>query len=135
VPRRTDRPACGCLVVEGVTGESRPNTEDEHGSHEPIACATYSLHLGGTMKTIGLTISFAVIGLGVGYLIFGQVHGHYIDIESLFSAPSGFVENIAYAALGVGQIRQNILISGAVGAIVGLFLGMMSSRKRARADA
>ncbi|RMG48252.1 MAG: hypothetical protein D6723_15375 [Acidobacteria bacterium] len=118
-----------------MTGESRPNAKDERESHEPMACAISSLHLEGTMKTIGLTILFAVIGLGVGYLIFGQVHGHYIDIESLFSTPSGFVENIAYAALGVGKIRQHILISGVVGAIVGLFLGMMSSRKKAQAGA
>jgi len=51
-------------------------------------------------------------------------------VDRLFSAPQGIFDNIAHTAFGIDKIRQNILISGAVGAMIGLLIGSFSSKKK-----
>jgi len=81
------------------------------------------------MKTLLTAIVLAAVGLGVGYLIFGQVNGSYVEIGSLIREPKGVVDNVTSAALGLGKMRQSILICGAVGAVLGVLVGAFGGRR------
>lgn len=73
-------------------------------------------------KTLTLIIVFAVIGLVIGYLIFGRIGGEYVSLNAIFGANSNALESFGRKLSGLTQIKQNILISGAVGAILGLVI-------------
>lgn len=80
-------------------------------------------------RIIVTAVIVAVIGLVVGYLIFGQnVAGDYIAIDRLIQIPDedsigGALQEIGQAVTGIREARQNILISGAVGLAVGAIIG------------
>jgi len=81
------------------------------------------------MKIIGLLIVCTIIGLTIGYFIFGQVNGKYVSIEDIFSSPDSFMSRTINNLTGIDDIRQNILISGIIGAIIGLFIGIILTKK------
>jgi len=64
-------------------------------------------------------ILFAIVGLILGYLIFGRISGEYVDISTIFHGSSGALESFGRKLAGITKMRQNILISGGVGAVVG----------------
>jgi hypothetical protein len=66
----------------------------------------------------GMTLG-AALGLIVGYVAFGHVNGHLVPIGHLLFAPQGVLENVAYWALGLGEIRRWVLMSALVGAGIG----------------
>jgi len=79
-------------------------------------------------------IVVGVIGLVVGYLIFARTPGGYLSLKSLLAPAKGLEklgELVKYRA-DVPEIRQNILISGAVGGAIGLVLGAVTGRERRR---
>lgn len=82
------------------------------------------------MKAIVLMIVLGIVGLVVGYLIFGHINGNYVNIEAIFSAREGILDRAVGAMAGLDKMRNNILISGAVGAGLGLVIGVMSGGKR-----
>ena len=82
------------------------------------------------MKAIGLAIVLGIIALGVGYGIFGQLNGNYVDIEAIFSTKSGLLDNFISSAYGLDDMRTKILGCGAGGAVLGLILGAISSGKK-----
>ena len=68
---------------------------------------------------------FAVIGLAIGYFIFGKVSitGEYISIDALLNLKND--ENILVNVIAnaiVEPIREKILVSGVVGGIVGIII-------------
>lgn len=67
-------------------------------------------------------IFLGLLGLVVGYLIFGRVGGEFIAITDLLNFSENILDDITQSITGVKQARQNILVSGAVGAGVGLIL-------------
>ncbi len=69
-------------------------------------------------------ILFGILGLIIGYFIFGRVNGDYISIKQLINPPQNFIKNIAESITGVKDIRKNILITGAAGAGIGILLGI-----------
>jgi hypothetical protein len=81
------------------------------------------------MRIFGMIIIFTVIGLVVGYFIFGHVNGKMLSVGTIFSSNDNFIERTIDNITGVESIRQNILISGVVGAVIGLFLGVLKKRK------
>jgi hypothetical protein len=81
-------------------------------------------------RIIALLIIFAVIGLAVGYLIFARTGSGYISVQVLVSPSKNVLDDLVKSVTGIKQVRQNILILGAVGAGVGLALGVVTSRKR-----
>jgi len=82
------------------------------------------------MKVLGLLIIFAIIGLIVGYFIFGQFNGEYVSPEVIFSSPDDFISKTVKNLAGIDEIRQRILISGAIGAIAGIFIGVVSNKNK-----
>ena len=76
-------------------------------------------------------VIIGVVGLGVGYLIFGRVGGEYLSIGQLLRAPQNLLEDLAESITGIQHARRNVLISGAVGAAVGLVVGALIGRRRA----
>ena len=68
-------------------------------------------------------IVLGAIGLAVGYLIFARTPGGYLSLKSLLSPAKGAIEKLGELAkyrADVPQIRQSILICGAVGGGIGL---------------
>lgn len=80
-------------------------------------------------KVILSGIFVGCLGLVVGYLIFGQVAGEYVEIQKLINPPQDWLQEIQETITGIGEIRQNILISGVVGVGFGLILGAIWARK------
>ncbi|MDF1571076.1 MAG: hypothetical protein P1P82_05605 [Bacteroidales bacterium] len=76
-------------------------------------------------RIIIYTVVLAVIGLILGYLIFGRISGEYIEIRAIFTSSDNVLESIGRSITGLKEIKQNILISGGVGAIVGLVIALV----------
>ena len=81
-------------------------------------------------RVIFYGILLGALGLGIGYLIFGQVGGEYIEISHLIDPPESFLDEVAETLTGIREVRQQILASGAVGLGFGLLLGAILGRKK-----
>ena len=82
------------------------------------------------MKVIVFLILFALLGLVVGYVIFAKVQDKYISPEHFFTKQEGVRGYLSAKILNLEERRRNIFISGAVGAIVGLFFGVITAKKK-----
>ncbi len=74
-------------------------------------------------KILSGALILGILGLGIGYLIFGRVGGDFIAIQTLFSPPDNILSELGQKITGVTEARNNILISGAVGLGLGAILG------------
>ena len=87
-------------------------------------------------RTIVLILLLGVIGLVVGYWIFARTEGGYISLEALLRPTRHVLDELFRKVTGIETMRRNILLSGAVGAGVGLVLGVLtgpgSARRRKR---
>lgn len=82
------------------------------------------------MKNIFVAIIlFGLLGLVVGYLFFGKVAGEYMSINTIFNTSGGQLGDFGRKVSGITSIRQNILISGGVGGIIGLFFFYARKKK------
>ena len=78
------------------------------------------------MKRAGLFIFvFVIIGLILGYLIFGRIGGEYVSLKTVFSQSDNAIESIGRNLTGLKQMKQNILISGGAGGVLGLVLSLI----------
>ncbi len=68
-------------------------------------------------------------GLVIGYLIFGHVGGEFIPLDNLLNPPQDFLDEIQETITGIRQIRERILISGAIGLGFGILLGAILRKK------
>lgn len=73
-------------------------------------------------KTISYLIIFAIIGLIVGYLFFGKIAGEYVELTTIFNSSENALESFGRSISGIKEMKQNILISGGVGAILGVVI-------------
>jgi hypothetical protein len=76
-------------------------------------------------KSVILILVFLIIGLVLGYLIFGRMAGEYVKLNAIFSQSENVLESIGRNIAGLEQMRQNILISVGVGGVVGLILSLI----------
>jgi hypothetical protein len=85
-------------------------------------------------RVILAIIVFGVVGLAVGYLIFARTPGGYLSLNSLLSPATGLEKlgELAKYRANVPQIRQNILICGAVGGGIGLLVAAVAGGGRRR---
>lgn len=78
------------------------------------------------MKRTGLFILvFLIIGWVLGYLIFGRIAGEYVSLEVVFSQSESALESLGRNISGLKEMKQNIIISGGVGGVVGLILSLI----------
>lgn len=80
-------------------------------------------------KIITFGLGLGVAGLVFGYLVFGRIAGEYIGLDTLFQSSSNVLEDAFRSLTGLKEARQNILISGGVGAVLGLVVGAVLSRR------
>jgi hypothetical protein len=73
-------------------------------------------------KLIVLILVFAILGLIFGYLFFGKIGGEYLDLKFLFQSPENPLETFGRKVAGIEEMKQNIFISGGVGAVIGIIL-------------
>ena len=73
-------------------------------------------------------VFLGVIGLVAGYFLFGKVGNSYIGLTELINPGDSLLSQLGSKLKGVESIRQNILLSGSVGAIVGAVFGVVRSR-------
>ena len=79
-----------------------------------------------------LAVIFGVVGLVVGYLIFGRLGltNELIPVGQLFSSGDTIFGAIGRDIAGFSAKRQNIFVSGGVGVLVGIILGFALKRRR-----
>jgi hypothetical protein len=65
-------------------------------------------------------IVLGAAGLVVGYLIFARTTNGYLSLKSLVSPARNVIDDLVKNVRGIPQIRQSILICGAVGGGIGL---------------
>jgi hypothetical protein len=83
------------------------------------------------MRKIILNILlFGALALIIGYISFGKVGGHYVEIAKLFRPPENIFESWGNALVGVAEVRRNILITGLAGALFGLLVTLVPIRRR-----
>jgi hypothetical protein len=75
-------------------------------------------------KTIASISVLTVLGLIVGYAIFGKWGGEYVSLKTLFTFGSNGFERAWQSVTGIEDIRNRILLSGVAGAVIGLVLGI-----------
>jgi hypothetical protein len=82
-------------------------------------------------NVILLAIVFGAVGLVIGYLIFARVPvtGELIAIGNLIQPPEGLIGSIVSEIGQFREIRRNILFSGGGGAVLGIILGVVVSRR------
>jgi hypothetical protein len=73
-------------------------------------------------KNILSVASFALLGLIVGYAIFGKWGGDYVSMKTLFSFGGNGFQNAWRSVTGIEDMRNKILLCGAAGAVVGVLL-------------
>ena len=78
-----------------------------------------------------LGVVLGIAGLVVGYFIFARapITGDYIAIETLLNPPAGIIGRLMENVGQFAEIRRNIVVSGVVGAVSGVVLGVLVSRR------
>ena len=66
--------------------------------------------------------AFAVLGLIVGYTIFGKLAGNYVSLNTLFSFGGNAIQRAFESISGIEDMRNKILLCGVAGAVVGMLL-------------
>jgi len=73
-------------------------------------------------------VFLGVIGLVAGYFLFGKVGNSYIGLTELINPGDSLLSQLGSKLKGVESIRQNILLSGGAGALIGAVLDVVRSR-------
>jgi len=86
------------------------------------------------MRAVAFAVLFAVLGLALGYGIYGRVGDEYVAPSVLFEGrkqgAEGILQAFSEALQGLEERRQKILIAGAVGGVVGLFFGALTGEQK-----
>ena len=82
-------------------------------------------------NVILLAVVFGAVGLAIGYLIFARVPitGELIAIRHLVSPPDGLFGSIVREWQAFQEVRRNILFTGIGGAVVGVILGVVVTKR------
>ncbi len=79
-------------------------------------------------KFIVYILIFGIIGLLFGYLFFGKIAGEYVQLKTIFSSSQNALESFGRGVAGLTKMKQNILISGGVGAVVGFVVAFLRKK-------
>ena len=81
-----------------------------------------------TKRTLTYVILCAIIGLIIGYLLFAKIGNDYVSLKTIFGFSKSGIESFGRGISGLTKIKQNILISGGVGAVLGLVISLMRKK-------
>ena len=73
-------------------------------------------------KNFIIILLVTLLGLIVGYLLFGKIAGEYIDITTIFSNSGGDLGDFGRNISGISKMRHKIMISGGAGFVLGIIL-------------
>jgi len=73
-------------------------------------------------KNLLSIIAFAVLGLIVGYAIFGKWAGDYVSLKTLFNFGGNAFQRAFQSVSGIEDMRNKIMLCGVAGAVVGVIL-------------
>lgn len=79
-------------------------------------------------RTIIFILVFIVIGLVLGYFIFGRMAGEYVSIGTIFGESDNALESFGRNISGLTEMKQNILITGGAGGVLGLILSLIGRK-------
>ncbi|MFW5715256.1 MAG: hypothetical protein ACOCXF_02620 [bacterium] len=79
-------------------------------------------------KILSSALFLGIIGLVAGYFLFGKVGNSYIGLNALIAPSDNLLSQLGNKLRGVETIRQNILLAGGAGAVIGAVLGIVRSR-------
>ncbi len=86
------------------------------------------------MRVVSFLVLCGLAGLLFGYLIFGRFNGEFISIERLFTTSENIVGRTYNTLTGVNEARKSIIVSGCVGAIVGIFIGLLTRKFKKKVE-
>lgn len=66
--------------------------------------------------------AFAVLGLIIGYAVFGKWGGEYVSLKTLFSFGGNALQGAFRSISGIEDMRNKVLLCGAAGAVIGVIL-------------
>ncbi|MFW6215578.1 MAG: hypothetical protein ACOC45_06485 [Alkalispirochaetaceae bacterium] len=85
------------------------------------------------MKRLGsIVLLCGVVGLVVGYLIFGRMGNSYVAISTLITGSENILQRAARRVTGIDEMQRNILLMGAGGAVLGLVASGFAPGRRRR---
>lgn len=79
-------------------------------------------------RLVILIVLFGILGLIAGYLLFGKMAGEYISLKTIFGSADNSFESFGRKISGLTQIKQNILISGGLGAVFGVIIYFLKKK-------
>lgn len=74
------------------------------------------------MKNLLSIVAFAVLGLVVGYAVFGKWAGDYVSLKTLFNFGGNAFQRAFQSVSGIEDMRNKIMLCGVAGAVVGVIL-------------
>ena len=79
-------------------------------------------------KLVLYVLFFGVLGLITGYLIFGKFGGDYVHLKTIFSSSKSAIESFGRNISGIAKMKQNILVSGGIGGILGIIIATVRKK-------
>ena len=79
-------------------------------------------------RAIIFILVFIVVGLVLGYFIFGRMAGEYVSLGTIFSGSDNALESFGRNISGLSEMKQNILITGGAGGVLGLILSLIGRK-------
>lgn len=79
-------------------------------------------------KALIFLILFGFIGLIIGYLFYGKIAGEYVSLKAIFGASTNSLQSLGRKVSGLQQIKQDIIISGVIGATIGVIIAIVKKK-------
>lgn len=74
------------------------------------------------MGKLVIIVVSGLIGLAVGYALFGKWGGEYVSLDTLFSFGGNRLQGAFRSIGGIEDMRNKVLMSGAAGLVAGFLL-------------
>lgn len=118
----------GAMENTGISNNNKPILDQTFKSQSQNQSELKSNQI---INIIKFAVVFAIIGIIVGYFIYGKypITGKFIRIEILFGLKSfNSYDNFfidMFSNVIIEAIRQKVLISGVVGSIIGIIVAVL----------
>lgn len=72
------------------------------------------------VQALSAAVGTGLLGLIVGYLVYGKMAGDYVSVGTIFSPSGNMLESATQSLVGIDAMRGKIWMCGGVGALIGL---------------